>query len=115
MKYSDPELIPKMCFIAALLLIVLMFAGCGGTYVRLGLGHQIDDQTDYWLQTDRDWQCHNPSFHGEVGYEFADPVIGDRAGIAFVHDSWLLCGSGLNDKPETYTNRAEAWVQWGGR
>ena len=105
----------------ALILIALaLVAGCEsmpGYYVRAGIGWQDDAQTDYWLQTQRPWQCrYNVPFDGELGYEFDHtPRWLDRAGVAYWHHSWLLCGSGLNDEAEVYANGLKVWGQLGGR
>ncbi len=93
--------------------VVLFLVGCEampGLYARGGVGYQIDAQTDYWQQTARDWQCSNPTARIELGYE-----LNEYSGVALVHNSWLLCGSGLNADPESYANRVEVWAQWGGR
>lgn len=87
--------------------LLLLLAGCT-PYARLGLGYQLDEYTDYWQQTERDWQCDSPSFHGEIG------LRNRHYGIALAHDSWLLCGS-FNNRPESYANRIEVWAEISGK
>ena len=94
-----------------LIATILVLSGCGGMYGKVGLAAQVDRNTDYWLQTDRDWQCSkNVQFHGEVGYEFEHDVT-----VYYHHQSWLLCGGPFNDAPEVYTDRIGIDKKFGGK
>jgi len=92
---------------------LVLLSGCAAApYAELGIGYQIDSQTDYWLQTDRDWQCSKqPQFHAEVGLEFDDGWT-----LGYHHQSWLMCGSprGNND-PEVYTDDIRLTKKFGGK
>ncbi len=107
-------LIAAMCWLAVLLVAC---ESVPGLYVRAAVGVQDNDRTDFYLQTEREWQCkYNVPFNGQLGYELARPPLGaDRAGIAYDHRSWWLCGSGLNNEPELYSNSLQLWLQYGGR
>jgi len=92
--------------------ILLLLSGCVSPkpYFEVAVGYQIDGETDYWVQTSRSWQCsEQPKLDAELGMESKGGV---RIGIH--HESWLLCGTGLNDKPEVYSNEIRITKKWGG-
>jgi hypothetical protein len=92
-------------------LCLLLLGGCSAApYAELGLGYQVDAQTDYWVQTDREWQCSKqPQFHGELGLEF-----NNNWKIGYHHQSWVLCG-GHNDTPEVYMDDIRITKKFGGK
>jgi hypothetical protein len=96
------------------MLTFLLLAGCADhdpkPYVEVGLAVQMNSQTDYWVQSARSWQCKNPKFSGQIGYELDNGI---RIGLH--HDSWILCGTGLNDDPEVYSNELRVTKKWGGQ
>lgn len=84
-----------------ILFLTLVLSGCAGfePYGKLGFAVQIDEQTDYYLQTDRDWNCDNPAAIIALG------VRNDKGTYCeAMHRSWYLCGTGRNSDPETYYN-----------
>ena len=87
-------------------------SGCASSpYAEIGLGYQIDGMSDYWLQTERPWQCSNLQFHGEVGLEFDSGWT-----VGYHHQSWLRCGKPLgNNKPEVYTDDIRVMKKFGGK
>lgn len=93
-------------------LLLLMLSGCGATpYTTVGLGYQIDGETDYWLQRERTWQCSKqPSAHIEIGLEFENKLT-----VAAHHQSWLLCGAPFNNDPEVDQNEIRISKTWGGK
>lgn len=92
---------------------ILLLSACSsapGLYAEVGIGYQLDSRTDYWLQTDRDWQCKKqPQFHGEVGYEFPHDLR-----LGYHHQSWWRCGGPFNERPEIYTDDLRLTKKWGG-
>ena len=94
-----------------ILAAALLVVGCAGTepYIQVGLGVPLDGHTDYWLQTDREWQCSKgPQAHIEMGLETPNNFK-----IGLNHQSWWLCGS-VNDRPEVYSNQIVLSKTWGG-
>lgn len=85
-------------------LVLLLLSGCAyiEPHWEVALGYQDDKNTDYWLQTDRSWQCHdNLTFDGELGIKTKTkyPVR-----IYYDHRSWVTCGMFDNDEAEVYDN-----------
>ena len=97
-------------------LALLALTGCASSpYIEIGAGYQLDGSTDYWLQTDRSWQCSkNVQFHGEVGLELPEDFIWFDT-IAIHHQSWWLCGGPFNHRPEVDTNDIRITKKWGGK
>ena len=93
--------------------ILLLLVGCAGAkpYAEIGIGYQLDKHTDYWLQTDRSWQCSDqPEFIGELGLETPK-----NWAIALEHESWVRCGGPFGDgKPEIDSNRIKITKKFGG-
>lgn len=96
------------------LVLILFLLGCASApepYLEVGIGYQIDAQTDYWLQTDRSWQCsRQPQAHFELGAEFDHDLK-----IGYHHQSWWRCGGIGNDRPEVYTDDIRITKKWGGK
>lgn len=95
------------------IIIAVILSGCSSLnpYAEIGLNYQIDSETDYWVQTDRPWQCdRNPKFDGEVGVETRN-----NWSLGLHHESWVLCGTGVNRHPEVYSNDIRLSKKWGGR
>ena len=82
-------------------------AGCTGAkpYAKIAVGYQLDAQSDWYVRTDRTWQCStNVPFEGEVGFE-------DENGwsVYYEHNSWVFCGGPFwKDEPELY--RDSIWI-----
>lgn len=106
-------------------LLLLLLSGCAGMqefveeatedvviYAELSVAHQLDEQTDYWLQTERSHQCDSgPQAHGELG------LMKGPWSLGLHHQSWWLCGGPVNDKPEVYQNDIrlkyrKEWEKW---
>jgi hypothetical protein len=95
------------------LLILFLLAGCAGTkpYLEIGLGSQINRNTDYWVQTPRDWQCSkNIQVHIEPGLEWDS-----NWRLGYHHKSWLLCGGPFNNHPEVYADDIRLTKKFGGK
>ena len=95
-----------------LVIVALLLSACAGwkPYADIAVGVPIESQTDYWLQTERDWQCGTgPQAHITVGLESPK-----RYYVALNHQSWWLCGT-FNDKPEVYSNQILFGGRWGGQ
>lgn len=96
-----------------LLLAPFGVAGCGGVapYATIGAGYQVDDNTDWYHRTDRDWQCSKqPQFHGELGLEFEHQIT-----LFYHHQSWWRCGGPFNHDPETYVDYIGLEKKFGGK
>lgn len=94
-------------------LLLIFLPGCSGVapYATVGLGYQIDDNTDYWLKTSQSWQCSKqPQFHAEVGLEFDHNLT-----VGYHHQSWVRCGGPFNSRPEVYTDDIRITKKWGGK
>lgn len=93
-----------MAKIVFMFLILLFIAGCASENVKpfasLGVGYQLENSTDYWLQRERTWQCNEwQQAWVEVGAEFKG-----GCSLSIVHQSWWFCGGPLNKKPEVDMN-----------
>lgn len=92
--------------------LLIALTGCASVepYATVGLGYQIEGQTDYWLKTDRSWQCdHNPKAIIEAGVE-----LPNNWKIAYNHQSWVRCGRPFNRRPEVYQDDIRILKTWGG-
>ena len=59
-----------------LILTAFLLPGCATfeantqPFAEIALAYQLDSDTDYWLQMDRDWQCNKqPQFHATIGVD----------------------------------------------
>lgn len=89
-----------------ILIALLGISGCAAQpYAKLAVGYQIDSQSDWYVRTDRDWQCsRNLPFQGELGFEWS---TGWSA--FYEHQSWVFCGGPFaSGHPELY--RDALWV-----
>ncbi len=97
-----------------LVVISALLVGCASAKPMGGvaIGFQVDDQTDYWLQTQRPWQCSkNIPFKAKAGVETEENLR-----VYLEHRSWLLCGEPFNgDDPETYNWTLWLEKEWGGQ
>lgn len=90
---------------------LLLLSGCAASpYAEVGIGYQLDSNSDWHLRTDREWQCHNPQFHGEIGLEWDNDIK-----LGYHHQSWWGCGAPFNDKPELFTDDIRLTKKWGGK
>ena len=95
----------------AVAVVLLLLAGCGTSpYLEVGVGYQIDDNTDYWLQRDRSWTCDGALAHAELGLEFER-----QWRIGYHHQSHWGCGGPFNDDPEVYQDEIILTKKFGGK
>jgi len=80
-------------------------------YFDVGVGYQIDSMSDWYVQTDRDWQCsQNWEAHFGFGLDWG------RASLGYQHQSWWVCGGPYwNDRPELYSDRILFNYRFGGK
>ena len=80
-------------------------------YFDVGVGYQLDNMSDHYLQTSREWQCsQNWSAHFEFGLDWG------RASLGYNHQSWWVCGGPWwNDRPELYSDRILFNYRFGGK
>jgi len=103
----------KIFWVLVFLALILNFcSGCAGwkPYADVAVGVPIESQTDYYLQTAREWQCgRGPQAHIEVGVE------SPRGGyIGLNHQSWWFCNT-RNNRPEVYSNQWVFGWEFGGQ
>ena len=102
-----------MVNVGRLLPLVLLLWGCAGwkPYAEIGVGYQLNGETDYWLQQERSWQCSkDPEFLGELGIESSSSWK-----VAVEHESWVRCGGPFNSDPEVDSNRIKISKKFGGQ
>jgi hypothetical protein len=88
---------------------LLCLAGCGTTpYGEIGVGYQIDSRSDWYLRTEREYQCSNPQAHFEAGLEKG------RVRVGYHHQSWFRCGGPFNDRAELYVDDIRVTYKIGG-
>lgn len=97
----------------ALVTLLLLLAGCASNpepYLQVGVGYQIDANSDWYLRTDREWQCSdNFQAHFEVGLDWGKTTLG------YHHQSWWTCGGPFNDRKELYVDDIRLTHQFGGK
>jgi hypothetical protein len=93
------------------LALLVILSGCAAKpYATIALGYQLDDHSDYWVRTVRDYQCDtNVQFNGEIGLEFDNNLT-----VGYHHQSWVFCGGPLNNKPELYQDDIRITKKFGG-
>ena len=104
---------PYLCM-TVFLVIVFILSGCTSgpprPYLELGLGYQIDGNSDWYLRTERDWTCNTgETAHIELGVEFDHDLT-----LGYHHQSHLSCGT-WNSRPELYQDEIILTKKWGGR
>ena len=96
------------------ILLALLLGGCAsapGLYLDVVAAYQIDDNSDWYVQRDRDWQCDRPlKAEVELGYE-----ITDDWSVGYHHQSWWRCGGPFNDRNELYQDDIRTTYRFGGR
>ncbi len=95
--------------VIAIVPIIFILVGCASKpklYGEAALTYSL--HADYWLESEREWQCDPPGFDAEVGLEWDN-----GAACAIYHRSFLRCG-GFNDRPETWDNGIRCRKKWGG-
>jgi len=95
-------------------LLCLLLAGCGSTpspYFDIGMSYNLDEFSDWYLRSDREWECSNKeNFHAEIGLEFDHQWT-----IGYHHQSHLTCGGPFNNHPELYQDEIMIMKRFGGR
>ena len=88
-----------------------LLVSCGKNlkpYADVGIVYAFPFSSDYWVHSDRSWQCEQPEFLGEFG------LVSDTGfHVAFHHYSMVMCGT-WNDKPEIYNNGLKFGWRFGG-
>lgn len=101
-----------------LLIVLIALSGCAAPqkigaewYGEVGIGYQLDEQTDVLRRTDQPYECSaNFPTHFEVGLDWGNARLG------YHHQSWLLCGGPFyNDRPETYADDIRFTYRFGGK
>lgn len=97
------------------LLAALFVSGCAHipepVYLDVGVGYQIDSHSDWYVRTEREWQCSDP-FQGQfaLGWDFG------ATEIEYYHQSWIACGGPFGDgRPELYQDSVNLRHRFGGR
>ena len=94
---------------STIMLAAIILSGCAvKPTASVQLNYAFPFSSDYWIHSDRSWQCEQPQFRGEVGLETKG---GWEAGV--YHESMVLCGT-LNTKPEIFENGVYVKKSWGG-
>lgn len=85
--------------------------GGGVLYFEAGVAWQFDNMSDYYLRTEREWQCsQNWQAHFEFGLDWG------KAQLGYHHQSWWVCGGPWwNDRPELYSDALTLTYRWGGK
>lgn len=95
------------------LTVAALLTGCASAtakpYFELGATYRIDDHSDWYVGSDRDWTCDSPGFDAEFGYDF-----GKWGSLGYRHQSYWLCGGPFNSKPELYQDDIRWSMRWGG-
>lgn len=94
-------------------LMTVILTGCGTTspYLEVGVGYALDDNSDWYLRTEREWTCHSPATaHFEVGLELEHDLR-----VGYHHQSHWSCGGPFNDRPELYQDEIIITKKWGGK
>lgn len=108
---------------AALRLILLLFlSGCsyleettGGTlYGEIAIAYQMDEHSDWYVRTEREWQCSdNWQAHFEGGIKWKNVWRGqDEVRAGYHHQSWWSCGSPWNNNAELYQDDIRITYGW---
>ncbi len=94
----------------ALVLCAILLQGCAtidnfeekydaDVSFKVGMGYQIDSQTDQLLQTTYKDQCDkNAKAIFGPGVEWKE-----KHELELLHESWYLCGTPFNNHPEMYS------------
>jgi hypothetical protein len=94
----------------AVCLMVLLMTGCAGwsPFAEVGVGFQIDNRTDWWVQTQRGYQGKNPQARLAVG------MANGKYSCGYYHQSWFFQGRPFNKDPEIYQDDIRCTIRWGG-
>ena len=99
----------RMYFRGLVLVVSLLFVGCA-PYLEVGVGYTIDQNSDWYLRTDRNWTCKNhDTFHAELGLEFKH-----QWRLGYHHQSHTSCGGPFNSLPELYQDEIILSKKFGG-
>ena len=95
-------------------ILLITLTGCSSTspYLEIGIGYTIDNNSDWYLRTDREWTCkYNDTFHAEAGMEFDNGWT-----LGYHHQSHVSCGGPWKARlPELYQDEIIITKKWGGR
>ena len=94
---------------STIMLATIILSGCAVKPVAsVQANYAFPFSRDYWVDSERSWQCEQPQFRGEVGLQTKK---GFEAGL--YHESMILCGT-WNEKPEIFENGVYVKKSWGG-
>jgi hypothetical protein len=113
-------------FIACVLIAIAYLAtGCATVepFAEVGVGYQVDRQSNYYVQTERPWQCDSKyQAHLAIGAEVGDiPKSSiwsflNNVKVGYYHQSWWACGWPVdNSKSELYQDDIRITKKWGGK
>jgi len=103
--------LPKLLVLLPILWVLGACASNPSPYMKIGMAYNVDDQSDWYLRSDRDWECSNKeNFHAEIGLEFDHQIT-----VGYHHQSHLTCGGPFNNHPELYQDEIIIEKKWGGR
>jgi len=93
------------------ILCAILLSGCSGIpYAEVGLGYQIDNNSDWWVRQERGYVGRNPWIHAELGLEFKHKIS-----CGYHHQSKLIDGGPFNHNPEIYIDDIRCTKRWGGK
>jgi hypothetical protein len=76
-------------------------------YFEIGAGYQINEHSDWYVRTHRTWQCRdNLKAKAAVGLSWGNTEV------EYEHQSWWLCGTPFNNKPELYQDSININHRW---
>lgn len=80
-------------------------------YFDAGVGYQIDTNSDWYVRTEREWQC-SDNFQGR----FAVGLDWGKTELEYFHQSWYTCGGPFGEgKPELYQDSINLTHRFGGK
>ena len=83
----------------------------GSPYLDIGIAYQLDDMSDWYLQTDREWQC-SQNWQARIGFG----LEWDHVSLGYHHSSWWVCGGPWwDDRPELYSDVILLNYRFGGK
>ncbi len=99
-----------LCFLASGCAAIKEHTG-GDVYFDVGVGYQLDERSDWYVRTEREWQCsENWQAHFELGVEW------EKTSLGYHHQSWWVCGGPFwDDRKELYQDDIRLTHRFGGR
>ena len=91
---------------------MMLLSACATSepYFEVGIAHQLDQNSDWYVRTEREWQCsRNWMAEFELGLDWG------KARLGYHHQSWWLCGGPFNDMHELYQDDVRLTYTFGGK